>query len=105
MQQCHTRCSPPARRDVSITRRLEQKASRVMRKKKATLAKRVPVSPTSETKPAVASVLAEPSPNCQPASEEAIRLCAYRKWETAGKPVGNSVNFWLEAERELAQAK
>jgi len=38
-------------------------------------------------------------------SEEAIRLCAYRKWETAGKPVGNSVNFWLEAERELAQAK
>jgi hypothetical protein len=37
--------------------------------------------------------------------EGAIRLCAYRKWVTAGKPSGDGVNFWLEAKRELSQAK
>jgi carbon storage regulator len=34
-----------------------------------------------------------------------IRRCAYRKWDAAGKPRGDGVNFWLEAERELSQAK
>jgi hypothetical protein len=29
----------------------------------------------------------------------------YQKWETAGKPGGDGVNFWLIAERELSQAK
>jgi len=96
---------PPACRDGSIMHRSEKKASRVMRKKTATLAKRASASPMSETRPAVASVLPEPSLNGQPVSAEAIRLCAYRKWEAAGKPGGNSVNFWLEAERELSQAK
>jgi hypothetical protein len=76
-----------------------------MRKKTATSAKGATASPTSETRPAVASILAEPSPNGQPVSEEAIRLCAYRKWEAAGKTGEESVRFWLEAERELSQAK
>lgn len=49
--------------------------------------------------------VANQTPNGQPVSEEAIRLCAYRKWETAGKPVKDSVAFWLEAERELSQTK
>jgi Protein of unknown function (DUF2934) len=30
-----------------------------------------------------------------------IRLRAYRKWTTAGKPAGNSMRFWLDAEYEL----
>jgi hypothetical protein len=31
-----------------------------------------------------------------------IQLCAFHKWEAAGKPTGDGVRFWLEAERELA---
>jgi len=38
-------------------------------------------------------------------SVEDIRLCAYRKWESAGKPTGNGIQFWLQAERELVQGK
>lgn len=75
-----------------------KKASRTMRMKST---KRASVRPKSETKPA--SVLAKPSANGPPTSEEAIRLCAYRNWETAGKPGGNGVNFWLEAEQEVSQ--
>lgn len=30
-----------------------------------------------------------------------VRLCAYRKWESAGKPTGDGIQFWLEAEHEL----
>ena len=30
-----------------------------------------------------------------------IQLLAYLKWELAGKPEGNGINFWLEAEQEL----
>jgi hypothetical protein len=37
----------------------------------------------------------------QPAEEE-IRKCAYRKWEMAGRPEGDGVRFWIEAEKELA---
>lgn len=35
-------------------------------------------------------------------SADDVRLCAYRKWERAGKPTGDGVRFWLEAEQELA---
>jgi hypothetical protein len=35
---------------------------------------------------------------------ENIRQLAYRKWEAAGKPAGDGLGFWLEAERELCQA-
>jgi Protein of unknown function (DUF2934) len=34
-----------------------------------------------------------------------IRLCAYRKWENAGMPTGDGLQFWLEAEQELAHAR
>ena len=30
-----------------------------------------------------------------------ITLRAYEKWEAAGKPQGDGIPFWLEAEREL----
>ena len=33
--------------------------------------------------------------------EESIRELAYAKWEAAGRPAGDGVQFWLEAEREL----
>ena len=35
------------------------------------------------------------------ASEEAIRERAHRKWEAAGRPAGDGLDFWLEAEREI----
>ena len=34
--------------------------------------------------------------------EGIIRIRAYQKWEAAGKPEGQSLRFWLEAERELS---
>jgi hypothetical protein len=38
-------------------------------------------------------------------SQEVVRVHAYQKWEAAGKPNGDGVNFWLEAEQEVLQAK
>ena len=35
------------------------------------------------------------------AREQAIRELAYAKWEKAGWPAGDGINFWLEAEAEL----
>jgi len=32
--------------------------------------------------------------------EEKIRCLAYEKWLAAGKPAGDGIDFWLEAERE-----
>jgi hypothetical protein len=41
--------------------------------------------------------------NEQPADgcEETIRAVAYSKWEAAGHPAGDGLDFWLEAEREV----
>lgn len=36
-------------------------------------------------------------------TEETIRLRAYELWEAAGRPEGDGVPFWLEAERERQQ--
>lgn len=36
--------------------------------------------------------------------EEDIRLLAYLKWEAAGKPPGDGLCYWIEAERELRPA-
>jgi hypothetical protein len=36
-------------------------------------------------------------------SQEAVRVHAYQKWEAAGKPNGDGVNFWLEAEQEVGR--
>lgn len=75
-----------------------------MRKKSATLEPPALTSPRTQQKPIISSASLEPSPNGQPVSEEAIRLCAYAKWEAAGKPGGDGTRFWFEAEKELAQA-
>jgi hypothetical protein len=38
-------------------------------------------------------------------SEEEIRRCAHQKWEAAGNPDGDGVEFWCEAERELGAVR
>jgi hypothetical protein len=35
------------------------------------------------------------------AQQEAIRVLAHEKWEAAGCPAGDGVNFWLDAEQEV----
>jgi len=37
-------------------------------------------------------------------NEEQIRERAHQLWEVAGRPEGREQDFWLEAERELAQS-
>jgi hypothetical protein len=39
------------------------------------------------------------------ALHEHIGLNAYQKWEAAGRPIGDGVRFWLEAEQELVEGK
>jgi hypothetical protein len=39
------------------------------------------------------------------AVREDIQLCAFHKWEAAGRPSGDGVQFWLEAEKELSEAR
>ena len=38
-------------------------------------------------------------------SEGEVRVRAYTKWVSAGRPLGDGVNFWLEAERELRRGQ
>lgn len=35
--------------------------------------------------------------------EEAIRARAYQLWDHAGRPEGDGVSFWLEAEQQLKE--
>jgi Protein of unknown function (DUF2934) len=42
-----------------------------------------------------------PATVAAPATCDEIRHLAYQKWEAAGQPVCNGVQFWLEAESEL----
>jgi hypothetical protein len=39
------------------------------------------------------------------AEQQAIREAAYYRWERAGKPSGDGVKFWVEAEREHGAAQ
>jgi DUF2934 family protein len=74
-----------------------------MWKKAATLAKPVSAKPTIKLKSAVASGPGDQTQAGRSVSEEAIRLRAHQKWEAAGEPDGDSLRFWLEAEREISQ--
>ena len=38
-------------------------------------------------------------------TEDEVRVRAYGKWVAAGRPEGDGVNFWLEAERELLRGR
>jgi hypothetical protein len=75
-----------------------------MSKHTATLERSAPATPPREPQGgrAPAPAPGPPTPNGKAVCcEEDIRLCAYCKWEAAGKPGGDGVNFWLEAEKEL----
>jgi hypothetical protein len=76
-----------------------------MRKRTATVAKPAPTPRAGETRPAGAAASGGPVSNGRSVAEAAIRLRAYAKWEAAGRPDGDGVHFWLEAERELGQAQ
>ena len=58
-----------------------------------------PVAAATTTKTVLASV--DVGHDDSLVSAEDIRLCAYEKWVNAGKPTGDGVQFWLEAEQEL----
>jgi hypothetical protein len=66
--------------------------------KHAILEQAGPGKPTIPTKVAMRS---GDNDHRKSVSDEDIRLCAYQKWEAAGKPAGDGVQFWLEAEQEL----
>ena len=38
---------------------------------------------------------------CTSPAEEIVRIGAYLRWDAAGRPGGDGVGFWLEAEQEL----
>jgi hypothetical protein len=46
-----------------------------------------------------------PTPRAPSLTLNDIYLLARRKWNAAGRPTGDSIRFWLEAEQELRQPK
>lgn len=44
---------------------------------------------------------AVPAPDGRHVSEDEIRLLAYQKWLAAGRPPGDGIEFWHQAEMEL----
>jgi hypothetical protein len=73
------------------------------RQKHATLALAGKGNRTTLTKAGVAS--GDNDHHEELVSDEDIRLCAYRKWEAAGMPSGDGVQFWLEAEQEMVEGE
>lgn len=65
--------------------------------------KRAKAKPTAHI-PVPAIIPSEPRyvRNGKPTDED-IRLRAYEKWEAAGRPNGDGIQFWLQAEQELLQ--
>jgi hypothetical protein len=78
-----------------------------MQERKKNVAKKPPTSakPASAISISPVPTAAGNPHNGQCVSVEAVRLTAYQKWEAAGKPGGDGVRFWLEAERELQAAQ
>lgn len=76
-----------------------------MRKKSATVAKPAPPQPTEQVSATGPSGTGATTGNGKSVSSDDIRLRAYQKWEAAGRPGGDGINFWVEAERELLQAQ
>jgi hypothetical protein len=77
------------------------------RKKAAPLATALSAKRTTRSKAekppisvAISEVGADPM-NAIVACDDVVRVSAYFKWVAAGRPDGDGVNFWLEAEREL----
>jgi hypothetical protein len=66
----------------------------------APLATAALANPTNEPNTAAVSGLGEHVQNAEFKSQEAVRLHAFWKWQLAGKPEGDTVKLWLEAEQE-----
>lgn len=65
---------------------------------------RSPRSVQSENSVAQAAVAVAFAPQEQPGEgslAERIRDLAHQKWEAAGSPAGDGIEFWLAAEKEL----
>ena len=71
--------------------------------KRATLAQAGAGKPTTPTEAVIAS--SDSDHTAKLVSDEDIRLAAYQKWEAAGKPAGDGVQFWLQAEQELVEGR
>jgi Protein of unknown function (DUF2934) len=83
-----------------------------MGKRNAIVEKLDPAQPVAEKMPkdspsrtTSASRTGKPASKSKSLSQEEIRIRAYQRWEAAGKPCSDGINFWLEAEKELLQAK
>jgi hypothetical protein len=72
-----------------------------MRKKRAIVEKPALTEPATEVTTASASANVVPAAGGNSVEDE-IRRRAYLKWEAAGRPSGDGLPFWVEAERELA---
>ncbi len=83
----------------------DKKESEAMPSITATSTNPTSAKATRKRQPAGACTVGMPVQNCKPVTEEAVQVRAYQKWESAGKPAGDGVRFWLEAERELLQGK
>lgn len=66
-------------------------------------APQVKVAPTVKAEAPRAPLSSVPSDNGKAVSPDTVRARAYEKWEQAGRPEGDGIGFWLEAERELLQ--
>lgn len=67
----------------------------------AILAKPVETALTTRSIATIPSGPAIPPHHCPRAFEDAIRHRAYLNWVAAGRPEGDGVDFWLEAEKHL----
>lgn len=63
---------------------------------------------TEATPPVVDDVEVTPTAEIQadiPVCQDELRTRAFLKWEAAGKPEGDGICFWLDAEQELLGSK
>jgi hypothetical protein len=65
--------------------------------------KKDPSNPAAKAKATPAPSVPLIVPDGQPTSEDQIRYGAYFRWEAAGRPDGDGVDFWLDSENELRQ--
>lgn len=71
----------------------------------ASMTQSAPATRASESKAAKGIAAAASASEDRSVTLDAIRLRAHQKWEAAGKPEGDCLKFWLEAERKLLESK
>ncbi len=71
----------------------------------ATAASSSAAKPRSEPKDVFLNAAERQSQKPKSAPVEMTRVRAFQKWEAAGKPPGDGVQFWTEAEQELLAAE